>query len=901
MAWQTGFAAKRPRGAMVVFAGLVLHRGAVLSATAPPTRRQHLSALALAFLCAVLFLRDGLLPGRALVPHPVELFDVHMAEAIGNGTFDPATAYRGNLGMADKYMQSLCWDRVMQDRFAAAEWPRWTRDIGSGAPFVPQMAQPWQPINLLLLFLPSEQWYGWWYLVHLVLFGYFAWVFLRRLGCRHASALFGLVAAVLGTWTQCKLHHNVILTAALSVWPMLTAVHDLVAAPGAGAVRLRTIGWLALWTGLSWSSGFVVVSLQATWLAMLWSLFLAVRKPRGERLRGLLPVGLGLALGGALATANMLPILMAAEVAARSGVFDLQRLADHGLEWDHALSLCWPDLFSWAADRIYEPRPDEPFQCYTHTPWSQLVLFAQPLSPADGSAFQSWVETSFSIGAAGLGCVCLALFDQSRRTVVAFFAAGALLAFGIATADRPFLWLAAIVPGLGAGDLRRLLFVVATCLVVLSALGADALLCARPRWPLRALLGTVAAASLVAVFWLQQNAEPEAFVHAYARLYAADAGHPDVIKLGGTAELIAAKVIEVAAPGEVQQNQHMLATTAWRALVAALVAIAATFLRPQKCMLVLTALSAVELLHTGLGPVQSVPARSVATPPKVLLPVLAAPAQNGVRPRLQRLVVDRGAPNVAALPGNFPGYLGIEDASAYNPLSPARFEEFFNAIEPDRPGKHDVDHAGAGVGSFHDPISLGHPLCDLFGIRFVLTRSDVEAREGLEDRTPPGTGGYRLLERTTTLPRATFVREIDVLTDKNERLAVLHDWNRDVRHRVVLEDPTCKRPAGMDAGEPFVAIDEHRDERVAVTVRTQADGYLRLHDPYDAGWRVSVDGAEQTLYVADHYLRAVYVPRGDHTVVFTYDGARVVWPLRVSLMALVIVVVLLCQGLRRQP
>jgi hypothetical protein len=878
-----------------VFAAAVLHRGDVLSATAPPTRRQHLSALGLAFLCAVLFLRDGLLPGRALVPHPVELFDVHMAEAIANGTFDPTTAYRGNLGMADKYMQSLCWDRVMQDRFAAAEWPRWTNDIGSGAPFVPQMAQPYEPINLLLFLLPSEQWYGWWYLVHLVLFGYFAWSFLRRIGCQHASALFGLVVAVLGTWTQCKLHHNVILTAALSVWPMLSAVHDLVAIPAAGAPRGRTIGWLGLWTGLSWSSGFVVVSMQATWLAMLWSLFLTVRKPRGERLRGLVPVGLGLALGGALAAANMVPILMAAEMAARSGVFDLQRLADHGLEWDHALTLCWPDLFSWAADRIYEPRPGEPFKCYTQMPWSQLVLFAQPLSPADGSAFQSWVETSFSIGAAGLGCVCLALFDKGRRGLVGFFAAAALLAFGIATADRPFLWLAAIVPGLGAGDLRRLLFVVATCLVVLSGLGADALLCARPRWPMRALLGAVAAVSLAAVFWLQQNAEPEAFVHAYASLYAADSGHPDVIRLGGTADVIAAKVIQAAAPGEVQQNQHMLAVTAWRALVTALCAIAASFLRPHKGVLALAALGAAELLHTGLGPVLTVPARSVATPPKVLQPVLSAPAPNGVRPRLQRLVVDHNAPKVAALPGNFPGYLGIEDATAYNPLSPARFEEFFDAIEPK------VDYSGAGVGSFHDAISLAHPLCDLFGIRFVLTRSNVEARDGLEDRTPPGTGGFRLLERTTTLPRATFVREIDVLPDKKERLAALRDVNRDVRHRVVLEDPTARRPTATDAGDATVAIDEHLDERVAVTVRTQADGYLRLADPWDPGWRVCVDGKEQALYVADHYLRAVYVPQGEHKVVFTYDGARVVWPLRLTLVALAVIVVLLCRGPRRLP
>src|SRR5688572_22011762 len=200
-----------------------------------------------------------------------------MAEAVAAGRFDPADAFRGNVGMGDKYLQSLCWDRVMQDRFRASELPRWTNDIGGGAPFVPQMAQPWQPINVLLLVWPSEQWYGWWFLVHQVLFGGLAYGFLRRIGCGHGAGLLGVVCASLGLWTQCKLHHNVILTAALSLWPMLSAVHELVAEGSTGAERRRWLAWLALWTGLSWCSGFVVVSLQVTYLTVGFAVLLAAK------------------------------------------------------------------------------------------------------------------------------------------------------------------------------------------------------------------------------------------------------------------------------------------------------------------------------------------------------------------------------------------------------------------------------------------------------------------------------------------------------------------------------------------------------------------------------------------------------------------------------------------------
>jgi len=893
--------ARGPRQPAIEFRPALLHRGAVGPATTSPTRPQHATALLLALLCAVLFLRDSLLPGRALVPHPPELLDVHMAEALDRGTFDADDAFRGNVGMTDKYMQSLCWDRVMADRLAAGEFPRWTRDIAGGAPFVPQMAQPFQPINLLLLLLPSEQWYGWWFLLHQVLFGWFAYLFLRRIGCQHVSALVGLVAAALGLWTQCKLHHNVILTAALPLWPMLSAVHDLVAGGRRGASAWWTAGWLALWAGMSWSSGFVVVSLQASYLTVGFAAFLVLRQPRGERMRGLLPVAVGLALGAALSLANMVPVLLANAVSSRTGTFDAARLAAHGLEWDHALGLLWPDLLSWAGDCFYAPAAGEPpFAFRTRMPFSQLVLLAQPLSPVDNSRFQSWVETSFSIGVVPLAFVCLAWCGRQRRALAWFFGGIGLLAFGMATADQPFLSLARVVPGLTNADLRRLLFTVAMALVVLSALGADALLERARRWPVLVLLGGAAAASTVVLMWLHQHDGRESFVRAFAELYVADKAHPEVVKLGGDAGTVMQAALAAEAPGEVAHNQAMLWATGWRTLLVALAAaLALLLLRPSRAVPVAIALAIGELLHAGLGPMQTVPAARVTTMPAVLAPVAAAtPSGTAVRPRLQRLVIGDQARIGAALPGNFPGFLGLEDAGAYNPLPAARFEQFFQAIEPPRDGKADVAYGGAGVGSFHDAASLSHPLCDLLGIRFVLTRDDVPASATWLDRTPPHSGGFHLLERTTTLPRATFVRTVDVLPDQAARLAALARRDRDVRHRIVLEDADAPRPTPGDGDEATVEIVQHADERVVVRVRSDRDGYLRLADPWDAGWRARVDGTAVPVYVADHYLRAVHVPAGEHEVVFAYDGPLVVWPLRLSVVTLLGIFVLL---LRTRP
>jgi hypothetical protein len=866
--------------------------GERLDARVTPSRREHLHAVLLALVCAVLFLRGALLPGRALVPHPPGLFDVTAEEALADGTFDRAATLRGNVGMADKYLQSLAWDRIMQTRFGAGELPRWTNDIAGGAAFVPQMAQPWQPINALLLLVPSTQWYGWWYLVHQVLFGWFAYAFFRRLGCLHASALLGLVAAVLGIWTQCKVHHNVILTAALSLWPMLSATHELLVVGARGATRRRAVAWLALWTGLSWSTGFVVVALQATYLTLALGGLWTWMAPRGERLRRLLPVGIGLGLGALLSAANMLPVLLASAESARPA-FDAAMHRELGLDWDHALGLFWPDVLSQAADRFYVLGEPNGADYVTRMPWSQLVLLHQPLRQ-DGTAFQHWVESTIAIGLWPMALAAHAFAAARQRALAIVLAVLAALAFGMATADQPFLLLAQLVPGLSAGDLRRLLFFAAMALVVLGTLGVDAQLRSGRRAASIAVAGGVAIVSLVVLVLLLQHHDADSFVRWVAALIAADDSHPAV--QGRSADVVAAWMQQGAAPGEAMHNHALLTSTMLRALVVAGLGIGALWLLPRWRIGVWITLTIVELLHAGdvlpphdpsqngltpCTPVLTVPADDVARLPRVLAPIAradaAAKATNGDRPRLGKLVAAT-APAVAAMPGNLPAFFGLEDSHAYNPLPPRRYVEFFAALDAT------TARIGSGVGAFRDPAALRHPLADLFGVRFVLTDVAVEPDDTLVDRTPEGTGRFRLLERTTTLPKATFVHEVDVLPDATARLAELARRDRDVPHRVVLERTDAPRPDPAPATPATVRLTHRSDERVVVQVTTTAAGYLRLADPYDAGWRATVDGGSTELFVADHYLRAVFVPAGEHVVEFCYDGARVVWPLRITLL-----------------
>lgn len=812
-------------------------------------------AIALALIGGLGFLRDALRTDRALLPYPPELLQPARQEALATGQLSPEELLRGNLSMGDKYNQSLTWDRISRDRLLAGELPLWTRDIASGVPFVPQMGQVYHPFNLLLLVLPSSGVYGTWYLIHMVLMGFFAYRFMRRIEISHPAALFGMVALIAGFWLQARVHHNVMLSAALPVFAMLSCTHHILVHGGRGG----HIAMLALATGMSWICGFAPASLMCTYLVSVYALVLVWTCPAGRRLIRLFRFGIAVGMGLLLAGAQVGPVLLAMIETSR-GPATPELLAQRSLEWSHLATSLWPTLFSWPADHFY---PDGSI----HNSWASLAFLDRELHQA-GFNFP---ETAFYIGLAPL---CLVLTGLRHRVGWVFGTAGL---FGLAMALGLLLPWSRYLPGAHSGDIKRFLLLFGVCMPVVAAIGLDRILgSARGRLPLL-VLGTVGILSLAL-----------ALLHLYPaaglqRVYGDLAERRVNLPAGTFTEWIDGF------PGEGDANRWHLLQSFVTALLACALAILALFRVGRHTAPLLIFATLAELLYLGQGTTVAIPLERL-TAPKILQPVLQAAQPNGVRPRLQRLMApqDSRMLNTPAFP-NMAGFWGVEDLAGYSPLPSARMEEYFLALEPADPANQKVDVVlgGAGVNSLRDPRSLSHPLSDLIGIEWILTPLKLDL-PAVIDQTPKGlTPGFRLYRRTTCLPRATFVHAVEVLADRQARLARLADRQRDPRTVVLLEDPAAKVPSTAPTKQPAkVMITHHADELVTITVDTPADGYLRLADPYDAGWTAEVDGEQARVYPADHYFRAVYVDAGKHEVVFRYNGIWVRAPQWVSLGAI---------------
>ncbi len=73
---------------------------------------------------------------------------------------------------------------------------------------------------------------------------------------------------------------------------------------------------------------------------------------------------------------------------------------------------------------------------------------------------------------------------------------------------------------------------------------------------------------------------------------------------------------------------------------------------------------------------------------------------------------------------------------------------------------------------------------------------------------------------------------------------------------------------GEGTAQVEVLADE--PERIAARVSLDAPGYLVLSDTYYPGWRATVDGNSAPILRANGFVRAVFLPPGDHTVEFAF-------------------------------
>ncbi len=230
-----------------------------------------------------------------------------------------------------------------------------------------------------------------------------------------------------------------------------------------------------------------------------------------------------------------------------------------------------------------------------------------------------------------------------------------------------------------------------------------------------------------------------------------------------------------------------------------------------------------------------------------------------------------------------PGMFGLELAAGHHPNDLARYREV-------------IGMEGSGI-----PLNLlrSANVLRLLNVRYILWPDQIGTPEdqglptaitdNLERVSQTTVGGrpYETLYRFADLPRARLVGDAVVVADEGEAVPFMLSPDFDPARHVVLDAP----PPLTLPGEPIAGSVEWRvkgNNRLSFFVNASRAGLLVIADNWFPAWKARVDDEEVAVLRANHTLRAVPVPAGEHDVEVYYESPELAWTFGITIASLVL-------------
>jgi len=195
---------------------------------------------------------------------------------------------------------------------------------------------------------------------------------------------------------------------------------------------------------------------------------------------------------------------------------------------------------------------------------------------------------------------------------------------------------------------------------------------------------------------------------------------------------------------------------------------------------------------------------------------------------------------------------GLYSFSGAEVLRIGHYEAFSNLIK-DSPG-----------------IELGKRFFDISGIRYVITGYELTDRDFVPLRSiEVGAKSVNLYEYIAYPGRFLLYGTIRTAKDDKEIIQKLLDQSIDLKRELIIQS---KDVFNLDKRVVTGKIEllTHNANEVSLACTTESDAFLYVSDAYYPGWKAYIDGKKVPIYRANLAFRAVYVPKGHHSVLFVY-------------------------------
>jgi hypothetical protein len=243
------------------------------------------------------------------------------------------------------------------------------------------------------------------------------------------------------------------------------------------------------------------------------------------------------------------------------------------------------------------------------------------------------------------------------------------------------------------------------------------------------------------------------------------------------------------------------------------------------------------------------------------------------------------------LPPNTGMMYGLDDFGGYDSNLVGRYGALMQAVDPSIMEEIHYIETPRRRAPFESRV------WNMLGVKYVLAhRGHMGQFEPAERWHHDYVGDVLIVRNADALPRMIVVENVTPIEEDAEALEKVVHMDPAAEAVVVRDGPLPydMPPAMPDAGliergsPGNVAITGYEPERVTAHVSLTRPALLCFFDVYYPGWEVSVDGRPADLERVDYTFKGVFVPSGEHEVVFRYRPASLREGLILSLAGLLL-------------
>lgn len=209
------------------------------------------------------------------------------------------------------------------------------------------------------------------------------------------------------------------------------------------------------------------------------------------------------------------------------------------------------------------------------------------------------------------------------------------------------------------------------------------------------------------------------------------------------------------------------------------------------------------------------------------------------------------------LPPNFQLMYKLSSIEGYDPLYLRNYGELLIASER---GKPDISPP-FGFNRIITPHNYNSKIIDLLGVKYILSLNEIKSSKLRKVFTD---GQTIIYENLQVLPRVFFIKDVLSSDNKQTTMNMLFGSSFNPQITAVIEN---QRP-GRNLAIGTAKIVSYDGNFVSIQAKNKSKGFLVLTDTYYPTWSVIVDGNPSTIYKTDYNFRGVYLPAGEHMIVF---------------------------------